>query len=165
MSVKFDANITQKVMYDFLLFHTYTHVMGILAAVFGLVNLTLAVHAAVNGGTGALTYLLFGLVFLLGMPGMLWFTAGSNVRKVPMFHKPVTYELNEEGVLVSQDEKSTLLEWSALMRIASTKRNIFIYQAKNSAIVLPRADLGEQDAAAIEIITARMDPAKVKIRR
>jgi len=164
MSVKFEARMTQKAMYDFLLHHTYTHVMGIVAAVFGLVNITLGVHQFVNGGNGS-TFLVFGLLFLFGMPLMLWFSAGNNIRRVPMFANPIDYELNEDGIQISQDDKSQLTPWAALIRVTSTRSGIILYQAKDRAIVLPRSDIGEQEAAVIEIISTHVDPSKVKIRR
>lgn len=165
MSVKFEAQMTQKSMYDFLLHHTYSHVMGIIAIVFGLVNVTIGIHELViNNGNGT-TFLVFGLLFIFGMPVMLWFSAGTNIKKVAMFAKPVCYELNEEGVLVSQDDKSQLSPWSTIVRVTATRQGIFLYQGKNRAVVLQRDQLGEQETAAIEIISTHVNPSKVKIRR
>ena len=35
MSVKFEVKMTDKIMYDFLLYHTYTHMSGLLGAMIG----------------------------------------------------------------------------------------------------------------------------------
>jgi len=165
MSVKFESQMTQKSMYDFLLYHTYTHVMGIIAVVFGLINVTIGIHELViNNGNGT-TFIVFGLLFLFGMPVMLWFSAGTNVRRISMFQNPVNYELNAEGITVSQGEKSQLSPWSSIIRVMSTRQGIFLYQGKNRAIVLQRGELGEQEMAVIEIISTHVDPLKVKIRR
>lgn len=39
MSVKFEVKMTDKIMYDFLLYHTYTHMSGLLGAMIGVLAL------------------------------------------------------------------------------------------------------------------------------
>ena len=42
MSVKFTVKMTENYMYDFMLYHTYTHISGLLGAVIGAVALVMA---------------------------------------------------------------------------------------------------------------------------
>ncbi|MDL2296056.1 YcxB family protein [Lachnospiraceae bacterium OttesenSCG-928-E19] len=165
MSAKFNVKITQKVMFDFLVYHTYTHVMGMVAVVFGLINLTIGIHALVNQGEKWIVYSIFGLIFLFGTPIMLWFTAGTSVKGTAIFQKPIEYELSDAGVRASQGEQGNVAPWESILRVTSTRNGIFLYQGKSNAIVLPRKEMGEQEAAVIEIISTHVDPSRVKIKR
>ena len=43
MSVKFEVKMTDKIMYDFLLYHTYTHMSGLLGAMIGVLALGMGI--------------------------------------------------------------------------------------------------------------------------
>ena len=43
MSVKMDVQMTPRAMYDFLLYHTYSHLSGLIGAIFGVVGLGLGI--------------------------------------------------------------------------------------------------------------------------
>ena len=45
MSVKMDVQMTPRAMYDFLLYHTYSHLSGLIGAIFGVVVLGLGIRA------------------------------------------------------------------------------------------------------------------------
>ena len=44
MSVKFEVKMTDKIMYDFLLYHTYTHMSGLLGAMIGVLALGMGIN-------------------------------------------------------------------------------------------------------------------------
>ena len=64
-----------------------------------------------------------------------------------MFQKPISYELNEEGIRISQDEQSVLNEWGDFRKAVSTGQSVIIYVTKVRALIFPRESLGEQYAA------------------
>ena len=166
MSIEFEVKITRKAIFDFLLYHSYTNVMGMLIVAMGVVNLAFGLHGMANGRQGnTVMYLFFALVFFVGLPIMLWFNAGTQVKSVVLFQKPINYELTDEGVLACQDDKQNVAQWTSLVKVVATKSCIFLYQGKNQAIILPRIDMGEQEIAVIEAISTHVDPSKVKIRR
>ena len=166
MSVKFDVKITSKVMFDFLLYHTYTSVMGIIGVVFGMVNLTLGIRYIVEGDSkGSMMYFIFAGIFLFAMPVYLRWNADKQVSSSKVFKNPITYEMTDEGVQASQQDKGELIPWSDFIRVISTKGNIVLYQSRNRAVILPREDMGVQQDAVIEMISTHVTPSRVKIRR
>lgn len=166
MSIKFDVTINQRTMFDFMLYHTYTSIIGVIGVIFGMVNLTLGVRMLTEGESkNAMLYLVFAAVFLLAMPIVLWRNAGSQVRSVKMFEAPIQYELTEEGVYASQNETGSTVPWTGFIRVVSTRSSIIMYQSRNRAVIFPRADLGEQQDAVIEMISTHIEPSRVKIRR
>jgi hypothetical protein len=45
-----------------------------------------------------------------------------------------------------------------------TGKNLIVYTSKNTASLFPRADLGDQEVAVIEMISTHVDPKKVNLR-
>ena len=88
--------------------------------------------------------------------------AAEQVMRSPMFQKPISYELNEEGIRISQDEQSVLNEWGDFRKAVSTGQSVIIYVTKVRALIFPRESLGEQYAAAVQMISTHM-PAKKSI--
>lgn len=165
MAVKFDVKMTQRAMFDFTLYTSYTSISGIAGVVLGGAGLVMTIqHLAAGDMSGATPFVLIALFFLVANPITMWTRSADQVLKSPMFQKPITYEFTEEGVVVSQDGQSALNEWSNFQKAVSTNKSIILYVTKVRALILPRESLGEQYAAAVQMISTHMAPRKVKIR-
>lgn len=165
MSVKFEVKMTKKAMYNFMIHTSYTSFSGIAGVVFGLVMLFFGIQNMTKGDTGtAATFFLFAAVFLVGNPLNMKLRSSEQVAKSPMFQKPITYEMTEEGVRISQEEQSTLNEWKDFQKAVSTGTSIILYVTKVRALIFPREALGEQYPAVVKMISTHMPPSKVKIR-
>lgn len=166
MSIKIEVKMTKKAIFDFLLYKTYNSVFGIFVVAVGFINLVLGIQNIRAGDTSDATIkFLFALIFIVGMPVMLWFSAGRQASGVKMFQKPIYYEFLDEGLKISQDEMENMVKWDSLMKAVGTKSSIFLYQDKNRGLILPRGDMRDMELAVIEAISTHMDPSKVKIRR
>ena len=53
------------------------------------------------------------------------------------------YEVDEEGLHVSQKEESALLPWKQIYKMVATKHNVLVYSSRINAYVIPRAQLGK----------------------
>lgn len=165
MSVKFDVKMTKKAMYNFMLHTSYTSLSGIAGAVFGLVTLALGIRSlASDGGSAAMTFFLFAFIFLVGNPINLKIRSSEQIAKSPMFQEPITYEMTEEGVKISQGDQSTVNAWSDFQKAVSTGTSLILYVTKVRALIFPRESLGEQYPAVVKMISTHMPPNKVKIR-
>lgn len=165
MTIKFDVKMTKKAMTDFMLYTSYTSLSGIAGVVFGGVVLVLGISQLMNGvySSGAML-LLFAGFFLIGNPLQMKARAAQQVTASPMFQKPITYELTEEGVRITQEEASVLNEWKDFRKAVSTGQSIILYITKVRAVVLPKEALGEQFPAAVQMISTHMPAKKVNIR-
>ena len=165
MTVKFDVKMTEKAMYDFMLHTTYTSLNGIMGVILGGITLYLGIRQTMNGVyPAAATFFLIAIFFLVGPPLNMKAKSSEQVKKSPMFQKPITYELTEEGVQISQEDQSTLNEWGNFQKAVSTDTSIILYVTKVRALIFPKEALGEQYAAAVKMISTHMSPRKVKIR-
>lgn len=165
MSVKFEVKMTDKYMYDFMLYHNYSHLGGLLGAVVGVLGLGMAIQSLLAGdGQGAMPGLLVALFFLIVTPTTMKSRAKFQVQNTPMFREPIEYELTEEGIVVSQGEAEAVNKWEDFMKAVSTQKSVILYITRMRALILPKECMGEQYEEVLKVIHTHMPPSKVKIR-
>ncbi|MCR5283194.1 MAG: YcxB family protein [Lachnospiraceae bacterium] len=148
-----------QVLYDYMLRHTYTSPLGLVATMLGFLALLFFLK-----GAGGL-YLVIGIVMIVYLPWNLFLTARKQAITNEAFQRPLHYTFAEEGVYVSQGETVQMQAWKDMYKAISTPRSIVLYTSKVNASVFPRADLGDDTALVIELISTHMPPRKVKIRQ
>lgn len=158
--------MTAKIMYNYVLQHTYTSIGGILGMVFGIVCLFWGIQKlAVGSLTQSVMVALFlGVMFVVVNPFMLWNKSRKQVKNTPSFQKPLSYELNDEGIVVSQDGQETKIAWDTVMKVTATNMSVIIYFSRMRAFILPKESLGENYANAVKLIYTHVANNKVKIR-
>lgn len=165
MSVKFDVKMTKEAMYDFMLYSSLTSTTGILGIIAGGLLLAIGIEQVMAGEIGtAATYFMFAAIFLVVNPMNTKIRAGEQVKRTPMFQKPLTYVLDEEGVKVSQDDQSAENSWEDFRKAISTNKSIILFITKKRAIIFPKESLGEQYAEVVKMISTHMPAKKVNIR-
>lgn len=165
MPIKFEVKMTKNAMFDFMLYTSYTSLGGIAGVILGGVTLVLAIQRIMEGAyTSAAPFLVIAFFFLIGNPITLWTRSKDQVTKSPMFQKPISYEMGEEGLRISQGEASTLNKWEDFRKVISTNQSIILYVTKVRAIILPREALGEQYGTVAQMIVTHMPAKAVKIR-
>ena len=164
MSVKFEVKMTDKIMYDFLLYHTYTHMSGLLGAMIGVLALDGNQLYAVGRSMAAMPAFILAALFLVVTPVSLKGKAKTQVQRTKMFQKPLEYELSEEGVTVRQGELEVTNKWEDFSKAVSTNRAVILYVTRMRALIFPRESMEEQYEAAVKMISTHMPPKNVKIR-
>ncbi len=158
MEIEFDVKITPGVLYDYLLFHTYTSASGLIGAVVGALFVV-----AFFMGAGAI-FLIAGIVILAYLPWTLFIKSRQQYLSNPAFKNPLHYKMTEEGVEVSQGEETQGQKWEDMHKAVSTPRSLILYTSPMNASIFPKKDLGEKTSGVIQIISVHMPPKKVKIR-
>lgn len=165
MSVKFEVKMTDKIMYDFLLYHTYTHMSGLLGAMIGVLALGMGINYMLSGDSmAAMPAFILAVLFLVVTPVSLKGKAKTQVQRTKMFQKPLEYELSEEGVTVRQGELEVTNKWEDFSKAVSTNRAVILYVTRMRALIFPRESMEEQYEAAVKMISTHMPPKNVKIR-
>lgn len=157
MELEFDVKIDSKILYDYMLRHTYGSFSGVLGTVVGALMLV-----------GFFSYrhvvmLIAGVVILLYLPWTLFLRSRKQALN-PVFKQPLHYRMTEEGVYISQGETEEFQKWEDMYKAASTRKSIILYTSAVNASIFPRADLKEKETAVIEAIHTHMPPAKIKIK-
>lgn len=158
MEMEFDVKVTAGVLYDYLLYHTYTSLSGMLGTLVGV----FLIMAFVS--TKYVIYLIAGVVLIAYLPGALFLRAMQQVQNTPAFKKPLHYKMTDEGISVSQGENEENQSWDSCVKAVSTGRSIILYTSRTAASIFPKRDLGDKKEALIQMISTHMPPKKVKIR-
>ena len=165
MSVKLTVKMTEKYMYDFFLYNTYSSISGILGPVVGVIALMMAINSFMSGGfTAAMPAALIAVLFLVVNPISLKAKAKMQVQQSQMFQKPLEYEFNETGITVRQDDMEAVNEWSEFSKAVSTQKCVILYLNRVRAFILPKECMGEYYEEVLKMIHTHMPPSKVKIR-
>ena len=158
METEFDVKITPGVLYDYMLYHTYTSAAGLLGSVVGALLVVVFFM-----GYGAL-FLIAGIVILAYLPWTLFIKSRRQYLANPAFKEPLHYTMTQEGVAVSQKGEVQSQKWEDMYKAVSTSRSLILYTSPVNASIFPKKDLGEKTAGVIEMISTHMPPKKVKIR-
>lgn len=158
MEVSFDVKMTPQILYDYLLYHTYTSLSGAIGTIVG------ALFVVWYFMGGKILYLIAGLVILLYLPWTLFLRSKKQFLANPAFKEPIHYVLNDDGMTISQNEQSETVPWEQMYKAVSTQRSIILYTSPVNASIFPKKDLGEHIPALIEVLSTHMPPKKVKIR-
>lgn len=165
MSVKINVKMTEEYMYDFMLYHNYTHTSGLVSVAVGVVALGVAVHYVVAGDMQYFAvWLMCAILLLFVNPYTMKTRAKSQVENSEMFQKPLEYELTDTGIVVRQDEAEVTTEWTEVTKAISTRKSVILYLGRVRALILPKSCIGEQYEEVLNMLRTHMTSNKVKIR-
>ena len=105
MELEFDVKVNSKVLYDYMLHHTYGSFQGVLGTAVG------AIMLVGFGVTGYVIWLIAGIVLLAYLPWTLFLRSKQQMLKTPAFQNPLHYRMTEEGVEISQGEAKEFQKW------------------------------------------------------
>lgn len=158
MELEFDVKMTENILYDYMLRHTYYSASGLIGTIVGALMI---VYFFSGGGV---IFLIAGLVILAYLPWTLFLKSRQQMMNTPAFKEPLHYKLTEEGIEVSQGEQVQMQKWEDMYKAVSTQRSLIVYTSRLNASIFPRQDLAELTPGVIEMIATHMPPSKVKIR-
>lgn len=158
MELEFDVKVDSKVLYDYMLHHTYGSFQGVLGSTVGALML---VGFAI---TGYAIWLIAGIVLLAYLPWTLYIKSKQQMLATPAFKEPLHYRITEEGVEISQKEAKEFQKWEHMHKATSTGKSIILYTSPVNACIFPRACLQGNEVAVIEMISKHMPTNKVKIK-
>lgn len=143
--VKFSVQMKTADMYDFLYWHSYHGITGIVNYAFSFVGIA-ALIAGFGKGNTAVTIMLviLALLFTVINPVSLLYKAARQIKRTPMFSKPLEYRFDSKGFSVSQEGSSDSAEWGAVIMLRETGKSIILYMGAANAMVLPKREIGEQ---------------------
>lgn len=158
MDLEFDVKVTPDVLYDYMLFHTYTSASGLIGSAVGALMVVTFFM-----GYGVL-FLIGGAVILAYLPWTLFIKSRQQYLSNPAFKNPLHYQMDEKGVTVAQNGERQSQSWENMYKAVSTPRSLILYTSPVNASIFPKKDLGEKALSVTQMISTHMPPKKVKIR-
>lgn len=143
--VKFSVQMKTTDMFDFLYWHSYHGITGIVNYTFSFVGVAALVAGVGRGNTGVTIMLvLLALLFTVINPLSLLYKAARQIKRTPMFSKPLEYRFDSKGFSISQEGSSDSAEWESVMMLRETGKTIILYMGASNAMVLPKREIAEQ---------------------
>lgn len=131
-------------MYEFMLYHSYSNVAGILSLIIGFGAIGLFVYEIVIGAPW-IQILLFGMVvlmFLSNCPPFLMRKAKKQAEALSADDNVITYSFSDAGLDLQRGKEYAPHAWEDVYKVKEGKTGFFIYLAKNRAFLVPKKDLG-----------------------
>ena len=158
MELEFDVKITPNDLYDYMMFHTYSGMSGIVGTVCGLFLIVVYLMGY------QIWYLIAGLIVILYLPWTLFLRSRKQYLANASFKQPLHYFINDEGITISQGEVSETQSWENMYKAVSTFGSIVVYTSRVNASIFPKRELMDKKMPLIKMISTHMEPKKVKIR-
>ena len=163
MSVKFRVEMKVEYMYDYLLYHNYTHASGIFSALAGIATLFMAIRYGIAGDFQyCAIWGMCAVLLLVANPSVLKSNARSQVKNVEMFQKPLEYELTEDGIIVRQEEQEAVVSWGDVSKVVRTSKSVFVYIGRIRALILPKECMGNQYEDVVKMICTHVSSKRVR---
>ena len=152
-NISISIQMTANAMFDFLYWHSYHGMMGIVNYGFSLIALLALLFGFGKGNTIAtIALVVLASLFTIVNPVMLYYKAVRQVKKNPMFQKSLEYTFDEKGFSVAQGEEKAFASWSDVLLLRETKKTLVLYLGASNATVLPKKDCKEHLGAIKELI-------------
>lgn len=161
--VETDIRITVGDLYDYNLRHSYSQAATLLATAVGLAGIAIGIYSRENMQYWILMVIV-GVLLVFYTPFVLLLRSSQTVALNSAMKESFHYVFDENGITVSQGDKSETHPWDSVVKAVSTGRSIIIYTSRVSATVLPRKQVGEAMPLLIQTISTYIDPKKNKIR-
>lgn len=167
MCEKIPVQMTEKALFDFTLFHTYSKFAGFLTNVLGMaVGFMGIILLALGKATWVQTifYLLAAAAFLGYTPLLLKFRAKKQMQTMRIYRDVCDYEFNENGITVWQVEEVREYGWDRIQKVVATPKTIGFYYGVADALIIPKESFGEKFMPVMRIVTANVSRDRIKIR-
>lgn len=164
--VKFSVQMKTVYMFDFLYWHSYHGVTGIINYALSFAGIA-ALIAGFGKGNTFITVMLIALaaLFTVVNPLSLLYKASRQVKKSTMFAKPLYYKFDTRGFSISQDNNSDSADWNQVVFIRETGKSIILYLGAANALILPKKEIGGQLADLKKLIRAALPQQAKKLKK
>lgn len=164
MKAAFDVKMNVKTMYNFLMSHTYSGISGYLSHIIGLGMLVLFFATFGEADSNrSVFYAVFGIWFMVYLPVSLYSKSVKQVKLNPVYKKPLSYIVDENGITTTQGEQKAAVTWEQILRVKETKVSFLVYTGRSFCFIFPKEAMGEQERIVRELIRKKVLPGKVKM--
>lgn len=145
-SLEFTVKIGKKDMRHFLFTHNYSSFSGWFGVIISLVAFGMLIAGFEKYSQmerGILVFL--GLLFTVIRPAQIIGQANRQVRNQPMFHNEITYNICNDGIVITQGEEFANVLWEGVRKVRITGKAVIIYTSPVMAFILPLAQIAKKD--------------------
>lgn len=155
--IKIEAKIDAKVLFSFLLRHTYTSFSGIAGLLISGTAFVFFLKSLGGDNDFQKVLLLFAsLLFTVINPYLLYKKAKAQEVRNPLYKETLLYTLDDEGIHLAVNGKEEMLAWSMVRKWKKTGKVCILYTSTVHAILLPYASMNGQRDQVEKLIREKM---------
>lgn len=154
-SIVVSARPDQKTMYDFMLYHSYANVLGVLSILIGIGAIVMVIMSITTKADKFQTILfaVVAIMFLSNSPLTLWFRAKKQSAIISDEKNVIMYTFSDEGFDMSRGENEYAdFGWDHVYKVKEGKLGFYIYLERNRAFVVPKENIEEGTEAFEELL-------------
>ena len=167
MEEKIFVQMTEKVLFDFMLFHTYSKFAGFLSNVLGMavafIGIILTIMNKATIGQLVL-YLVAAAIFVSFTPIQLKMRAKKQMQTNAEYKEGCSYLFRKENLTRVQGECETVFEWNQIEKVVSTPKTIGFYYGPDKALIVPKECFENRFVQIMQIVMQNVDMSKVNVR-
>ncbi len=164
--IKLKVNMTEKALFDFLFYHTYSKFSGFMTNILGFSVIVLGLLMTVTGRTETIQlgyYVLAGIAFIGYTPFLLWRRAKKSVKQEKEYQEETEYVFGDEGIERKVNEERNLILWEEIEKIVPTPKTIGFYYEAEKALIIPKEDIQQDFVEIMQVISRHLPRYKVKM--
>lgn len=152
-----------KDLYAFMLYHTYTGFEGLFGLLCGILCLIAGLGFADRlGFPWFLVADVFGILYTIGNPVILYARAIKQAKKSIVFVNDIIYFMDTNGFSIKVAQESARFEWSEVTKVVCVGKRLLIYMGRKNAYILPLEQLGVQTEEVVSLIKEAIPEKKLK---
>ena len=140
MDLSFDIRLTTSELYTFSMRHTYFGMSGIFGLIISFGSLAVvALRYKYLDKSAIVALIIIGLLFTVVQPVMLYFKAGTQVKRNESIKGCLHYVFSEEGIIVTQGEQQAEVKWYEVRKRVVTGSAMYLYMSPVRAFIFPKS--------------------------
>lgn len=167
MKEKITVKMTDKYLFDFTLYHTYSKFAGFLTNVLGAAIAFMGIIMWIMGkakGLNVLFYFVAAAIFIAYTTLLLRFRAKKQVQEIEQYREPNEFTFDEEGITVEWKGKVRNYPWEKIVRVVAAPKTIGFYYDENQALIVPKEDFKDRFVPIMTMVTQHVRPGCVRLR-
>jgi len=167
MAERINVQLSEKTLFDFLLFHTYSKLAGFLTNVLGTGVGFMGIILLITGKAtvmNCLFYFIAAIAFLSFTPLQLRFRAKKAFASMPRYHNEQPYTFDERGICVGKGDGKKCYDWSQVRKVVATPKTIGYYYTDDDALIIPKEDFNDAFLAIMRLTVENVPPQNIKMK-
>ncbi|MES2061863.1 MAG: YcxB family protein [Bacteroidota bacterium] len=109
--------------------------------------------------------LVFGVFVIFVLPGSIYFSAKKNFASNKRLQEEIEYEFTGGKMIIRGNSFSSELGLNECFKIEELKQWFLVYQSKQTANFIPKANLGQHELDELRYIFKGLSGVKIKVKR
>ena len=166
MGVRVEIKMDEESMADFMTYHIYTSIVGIIACLLGGLNVGLtAVFIMMKKYPQAVLFGAFIIIIFVLFPWYIRKKVVDSFRRSKDPDAVTVYEFTDDGVTVERKDVSGLIPWSEFTKAIKRKQILVLFRQNKKGVVFPLNQMQDVYEEVVDMIYEHMDAPKVRIMR